>query len=107
MNKEKKEKAQNEILAQLESIKNGNVSAIDLENAKLSLINACRALYDSPEALEIWYISRRLADVDETPEDLIERVRKANISDVVEAAKAVTLDTVYFLTPGEKEEERK
>ncbi|MBQ7499671.1 MAG: insulinase family protein [Clostridia bacterium] len=98
-----KEKALKEILAQLDSIRAGDISVVEFENAKLSLINACRALHDSPEALEIWYISRRLAGTAEDPEDLISRIRKAEISDVVEAAKGVTLDTVYFLRPENKE----
>ena len=105
IHQENEEKAREAILSQLDSIKSGNVSVIELENAKLSLINSCRSIYDSPEAIETWYISRRLAGITEDPEDLIEKIRKASVSDVVAAAKDVTPDTIYFLKPTAEEEQ--
>lgn len=99
-----KEKAQNEILAQLESIKNGNITEEELELAKKSIKNAYNELNDSPPALEGWYLTRRLSDLDDTHDEVCSRFMSVTKEDVIDVAKKIKLDTVYFLE-GTSEEE--
>ena len=94
---ENKEKAFSEICLQLENIKNGNISDEELEAARKSLINSYRELDDSAVSLSSWYLSRILAGNFESPEEVIENAKKVCRDDIVECAKSVKLDTVYFL----------
>lgn len=94
---ENKEKAQSEILAQLEDIKKGNISDAEFDSAVKSLINGYSELNDDPQSLSLWYYSRMLAGISETPEQVCERIRALTKEDAVNAACGVVLDTVYFL----------
>ncbi len=92
-----KEKAQNEILAQLESIKQGKITEEELNLAKKSLKNAYSELNDSPAALEGWYLTRRLSGLDDTHDEVCGRFMAVTKEDIVRIAQKIELDTVYFL----------
>ena len=92
-----KEKAQNEILAQLECVKNGDFTDEEIVLAKKSLKNAYNELNDSPAAIEGWYLTRRLAGLSDTPEDVCESFMSVTREEVISCAKKIKLDTVYFL----------
>ena len=94
---ENKEKAQREILTQLDDIKNGNISDAEFDSAVKSLINGYSELNDDPQSLSLWYYSRMLAGISETPEQVCEKVRALTKEDAVKAASGVVLDTVYLL----------
>jgi predicted Zn-dependent peptidase len=94
---ENKEKAQAEILAQLESVRNGDFTDDELILAKKSLKNAYSELNDSPIALEGWYLTRRLAGIHDTPESVCNDFMSVTKEDVVLCARKIKLDTVYFL----------
>lgn len=92
-----KDKAQSEILRQLDNMKKGDFTEDELILAKKSLKNAYNELNDSPPALEGWYLTRRLCGLDESHEEVCERLMKVTADEVKAAAGAVVLDTVYFL----------
>ena len=92
-----RDKAQTEILAQLDAVKKGEISEDELESAKLCVINSYRAISDSPSTMEGWCTGRRLAGISTMPEECIELVRTVTAEDVVNIAKKITLDTVYFM----------
>ena len=92
-----KEIAEDAILKQLEEIKNGNISDEELANAKRSLRNAYMHIYDSVEAMEAWTLNRSLSNNFDTPETEKEKTDRATIDEIVDFAKGITLDTVYFL----------
>ncbi len=92
-----KEKAQNEILAQLDCVKQGDFTDEELELAKKSLKNAYSELDDSPAALEGWYLTRRLAGQSSTPEAVCKEFISVTRDDVIKSANKIKLDTVYFL----------
>ena len=96
-----KEIAENAILNQLEAIKNGEISEAELENAKRSLRNAYMQIYDSAEGMESWTLNRSLSGNCDTPKGEKEKLDSTSAEQVVEYAKGITLDTVYFLK-GEK-----
>ncbi len=100
---ENKQKTQDEILAQLENIRNGIITEEELVLAKKSLKNAYNELEDNPASLEGWYLTRRLAGLDDIPEDVIGGIMNVTKREIVEAAKKIELDTVYFLEGTQKE----
>ena len=91
------EKAKNAILAQLEDIKNGNFSDDDISSSVKSLEDGFRSVSDSAESVANWFTSQICSDEFLYPEDFIEQFKKVTREDIIEAAKAVTLDTVFML----------
>lgn len=92
-----RQKAQDEILAQLESVKSGDFTEEELVLAKKSLKNAYSELNDSPASLEGWYLTRRLVGLSDTPESVCDGFMKVTAADVVRVSNKLKLDTVYFL----------
>lgn len=92
-----KQKAQDEILRQLELTKAGEITEAELVAARNSLINGYRELYDDANSLKSWYTSRMLAGRDDSPEDAAAALQTVTAADIAEMARRVSLDTVYFL----------
>lgn len=97
------EQAEKEILRQLEALQNGDFSDEDLENARLSMLDALMGAQDSAGATAEWY-SAQGPDRLRTPEQVMDGIRTATREQVIEAAKTITLDCVFTLTPNGKEE---
>ena len=92
-----KEIAEKAILKQLDAIKQGEISAEELENAKRSLRNAYMQIYDSAEGMESWTLNRSLSGNYDTPEGEKEKLEAATVEEIAAYANGITLDTVYFL----------
>ncbi len=92
-----KEKTQNEILAQLDNVKQGKITDEELILAKKSLKNAYNELNDSPPALEGWYLTRCLSGLDDSHEEVCNRFMNVTKEEVINVARKLRLDTVYFL----------
>lgn len=96
-----KEKARDEILAQLDAIKQGNITDEELEETKLLLIHAVTSVKDSLPSLESWYLTQILSGSELTPDEDIRMLRQITRDEIIEAAQEIALDTVYFLTGNE------
>jgi hypothetical protein len=96
------DKARNEILAQLDEIRNGNISDEEMDSAKKRLRNSMLSVGDSAEAIHSWYVNNRIFGIEASPEELIAKIERVTKEEVAAAAKKVTLDTEYFLC-GEEE----
>lgn len=97
--------AEAEILAQLKDLSEGNISQKELDEAKKTLLSACREIYDSPSALINWYLNRVLSDSTEllfSPDEQAEKIRSVTVSEVAKCAERMSLDTVYLLKEGEQ-----
>ena len=92
------QKARDEILNQLSEVANGNFTDSEMSNSALSVINNYRAVNDSAFALASWYLRQAYAGTSFTPEQEIERIKAVSREDIVNAAKSLSLDTVYVLT---------
>ena len=97
-----KERAEEEILLQLEKIKAGEISDTEFKNAKDSLINRYSEIADSSDAMIAWYMQRSILGFVDSPDIAALAISFLNKEHVIEAAKEITLDTVYFLS-GESE----
>lgn len=99
------DRAKTEILAQLDEIRTGNVTEEELQAAKLSVGNSYRTVGDYLGGLEGWYVSQAFCKTVQSPEQAAEEISSVTAEQVIEAAKSVTLDTVYRLVGKEEEAE--
>ena len=98
------ELARGAIEAQLDDIKNGKVSEQELFAAKKSIYNIYNAVSDSPNAIERFYLGRIINGIDASVSDFLEKIDALTLDDVMRAARALELHTVYFLK-GERDGE--
>lgn len=95
-----------EVLLQLEKMRQNSISDEELYYAKQSIANGYRALYDSPEGLEDWYLRRILAGQPMVPEAALARIMALQKDDVAAVARKITPDMIYFLRgEGHEDEE--
>ena len=99
-----KEKAVNEILFQLEAIKNGAVTEEEIDDAKKLLCNSIRASGDSAVALHSYFLGNSVFGISDTPEEAMEKIRSVTAEQIVSAAAGIKPDTVYFLCGTEDKE---
>lgn len=99
-----REKAEAEMLRQLDDIKAGKITKAELEAAKRSLLNNYRSVADSPSSIESFYMSRGEWGICISPEESMKKIAKVSLKDVLRVAERVKLDTVYFLEGNGKEE---
>ena len=99
------EAAKAEILAQLEAIKNGEVSDEELTWAKRAVASDLRAALDSQGELEGYWLSQAVDGLDYGPTELAELVEDVTKEAVVAVANSVELDLIYFLRGGEEADE--
>ena len=86
-----------EVLSQLKDCQEGNISEIELESAKQSLISQLRTTHDSASSIEGYYGSAALSGLSWTPEEYIRAIEAVTVQQIAEAAKTLKLHTVYFL----------
>jgi predicted Zn-dependent peptidase len=97
VDRDKVEITGDEILNQLESCRNGDISQEELNAAKESVCSHMRTVTDSAGAIEEFYSIENLSGCPMTPEAYIQQIEKITIDDVVAAAKTLKLHTVYTL----------
>lgn len=94
---EKYEQARDEILAQLEAVRRGEIEPWELEGARRTLMTAYMTALDSQSRQEDFWLSQSAAGLEECPEALAERIEGVTLEQVVAAAQKLELDTIYFL----------
>ena len=89
--------AKDEICAQLEAIRRGEVTDDELLAAKKSVASDLRATLDSQYNLEGFYLANTIDGLDFDPEELAEAVECVELQAVVDIATSVVGDAVYYL----------
>lgn len=92
------EKAEAEILAQLEAMKKGDFTDDETENARRTILNNIKGINDNPQSIAHWYFQRIYDGDIYSPEEYAERIKKVTREEIVAAANSLKLDTVYVLT---------
>lgn len=92
------QRAYDEILAQLESVKLGDFEPWELDGARSVLLSAVRSREDSGARMEENTLGQAATGLWETEEELIEGLLSVTPERIAAAARSMTLDTVYFLT---------
>ena len=91
------EKAKDICLEQVENIKTSNITKKELESAKSKLISDYKTLKDSQYTLIDYLVSLRTYGIDYSIDDMIKGIGDVTADRVVEAAKTLSLTTVYFI----------
>jgi len=85
------------ILQQLEDCRQGSITEYELESAKKHMISGLRAAKDSPGQLDEYHLGQAVSGRMGTLDEAMEKVAAVTAEEVAQAARNVTLDTVYFL----------
>ncbi|MGI5976096.1 MAG: EF-P 5-aminopentanol modification-associated protein YfmF [Candidatus Limivicinus sp.] len=101
---DKLEETRDEILAQLEEMKKGNISDDELRWAKSGVASALRSSMDSQGELEGFYLSQTLSGLDYGPLELAALAEDVSREDVIAVAKSVECDLIYFLRAEENKD---
>ncbi len=96
-------RTQDEILRQLEAIKEGDFSDEELEAARRSLVQRFTSVDETPADREGWYLSQTLHDRYTTPADTAAQLAAVTREEVCRAAQLVHFDSVYLLCPETEE----
>ncbi len=91
------QKAYDEILVQLEDIRDGKVSDAEMNASKKAIVNLLRSLEDSAFSIEDFYLSGLISGEMTNTEEYIRRINETTLEEVVAVAKKIQLDTVYYL----------
>ncbi len=97
------QRAYDEILAQLEAVRTGDLEDWELEAARSTLLNAYASMGDSQGKLENFWLGQTATGRDESPEELADQVRGVTLERILQAMSTVKPDTVYFLQGKEAE----
>lgn len=101
---EKYEEAKNEILAQLDAVRTGDITPEELETAKRSVSSELRSAMDSQGELEGFWLSQAMEGLDYGPMELAELIEDVSKEDVMAIANSIELDLIYFLKGTDTEE---
>ncbi|AZK47732.1 EF-P 5-aminopentanol modification-associated protein YfmF [Paenibacillus lentus] len=96
------QKALEIIKAQLGSLREGQISELEMSQTKAMIRNSLLEMQDSAFDMVAYDFNRVLSDRERPAEELLRQVEAITTEDVVEVANTVELDTIYFLT-GKKE----
>ena len=94
---DKLDAARDEILAQLDSVRRGEITDDELRSAKKSVASDLRAVQDSLGELEGFYLSQALDGLDYGPAELAALAEDVTKEDVQAIAKSIECDLIYFL----------
>lgn len=89
--------ARDGILQQLQCCKNGEITTEELEAARTFLLTSFRIAMDSPGRLDDYTVGQAVAGLNDTMEDMMNLISVVTMEQVVEAARTLETDTVYFL----------
>ena len=91
------EKAVNEIFNQLEVMKKGEFTEEDFNSSIISLCDAFKGVEDSPVGICNFYSSQDFDDEIVSGPEFAEKISQVTREQVIEAAKKVSIDSVYLL----------
>lgn len=91
------EKALNEILNQLDIMKNGEFTDEDFTSSVTALADAFKGVEDSPVAVCTFYSSQAFDDVLVTGKEYAEKIAAVTRDEIINCAKRVSVDSVYLL----------
>lgn len=91
------DRAEEAILKELSDMQAGRITEDEILHAKLAMCNSYNSVADSAPSIENWYLSCMLQNKMQTPEACAAEIMNVTKEQIVEAAKRVSLDTVYKL----------
>ena len=102
---DKYETARDEILAQLEQIRRGEIEDWEMEGARRTVIGGYRATLDDQGRQEEFWLGQSAAGLEEDIPALCTQLETVTKEQVAQAAQKLQLDTIYFLKGKEGQHE--
>ena len=91
-------KALDIIKKQIEDMKNGEFTKKDLEDAKQNIISAIKFIPDEQDTQITYYFRQVIAGSNVSFEEYIKRIESITKEQIVNLAKKININTIYFLT---------
>ena len=85
------------IRKQLENIKQGNFSDEEIENSKQGIISAIKGIEDEQDTEITYYCGQELTSEQISIEDYIKYIQNVSREDILNIAKNIYVNTIYFL----------
>lgn len=102
---DKLDETRDEIFAQLDQMRQGNITEAELSAAKAGVASDLRSTMDSQGALEGFFLSQTLMGLEYGPMELAELVADVTAEDIAEIARSVECDLIYFMSGEEATED--
>ena len=97
------ETAKEEILRQLKAVQEGDFTDELLENTRMSIFNSIQSNGNTPGSYMKWYFTDRIRGTVTSMEDAIAAYKAITREQIMEAARSLTLDTIYIMEAAEEE----
>lgn len=97
------ERAKEEILKQLDDMKNGRFTDFELASSLKNTADTLKTYNDSPGALDAYYSSKAFSGRVYSPAELSGKIAALTREEIRKAAEEIRLHTVYELLPQEEE----
>ena len=94
---EKFDAAYQEILLQLDKMKNGDFTDGEIEAAKKYLTTGLQSMKDGLRTMEDYYLSQCIMGQQQDIDDLLAHLMQVDRAAIQKAAQGIVLDTVFFL----------
>lgn len=94
---EKEDQARQEILAQLDACRQGDITEEELRCAKAELLSGLRGVHDSPGAIENYYSTAAISGISRLPKDHMAAVEKVTAEDVARVAADMAVHSSFIL----------
>lgn len=91
------EKALNLIKEQIEDMKQGDFTEEDIANAKKGILATVKTIDDEQDTQISYYFGQELTQTKVSTEEYKEKIERVKKEDVVNIAKKVNINTIYFL----------
>ncbi len=91
------EKALNTIKEQINDIKNGKFTEEDINNSKKLIVESIRSIKSEQDTEITYYYGQELSDSFTEIEDYINKINKVTKEEIIEIAKNININTIYFL----------
>lgn len=91
------QKAKNEILSQLDKIKNGDFDDEVIDYSKRSICESLNSAVDSIASIDYWYGVRFGEENPLSPSGLAKLIAEVTREEIIQSAKKIVPDTFYFL----------
>ena len=91
------EKALKIVKEQLDQMKQGDFTDDDIEVAQKGMIDAIQTIDDEQDTEIMYFFGQEFSDNKLDIEQYISRIQRVTKQDVLEIAKKVQIDTIYFL----------
>lgn len=85
------------IKKQIEDMKNGDFTEDDIENSKKGIIASIKTIDDEQDTQITFYFGQELSNVPISINEYIKNVESVNKQKIIDIAKNVSINTIYFL----------